>query len=441
MAIPGQANINIGAENQQAGSDTLYDAFHKIQNNFTQVFNLASPYNTFNGGVGISTEANSTTGVVTITNTGVVALAAGTGITLSGSNGNVVISASGGGNGAVGVTNVGITSSTLTVTDSPIVSSGIITIELPLIPSGPNFAAGEYTAPTFTVDEYGRITAIANTTSIGTVTSVAIQANGNGLQVSNSPITSSGIIYLENTGVTRLRGGTGIDLTSETGEITISATSQGDTGVTRIDFFSDSLTITGSPVTSTGNIVIEIPSNVTVSGNMVANTMTANLAFYSLANMYSYGEANFNNITANLINSVFFTGEFNGVIGANGANYGTFTDVVSSNITGNVIKVQYDDNYLRFENTNGNTTDFVIPNIMEDVAYYLPTNIGTDKSVLGIVAESPMQLGWKTIPYQTLTVETRGAGTLTVASIPILRVYPLRTRSAPPNDYYYLNIS
>ena len=38
MAIIGQQNINIGAENEAAGSDNLYQAFNKVQNNFTTLY-------------------------------------------------------------------------------------------------------------------------------------------------------------------------------------------------------------------------------------------------------------------------------------------------------------------------------------------------------------------------------------------------------------------
>ena len=113
MAIIGQQNINIGAENEAAGSDNLYQAFNKVQNNFTTLFELASPYTSYVGNGGISTYADSANGQVFITNTGVTSISAGTGVTLSATTGNVIISATG--NGNAGVTNVNVTSSTLNV--------------------------------------------------------------------------------------------------------------------------------------------------------------------------------------------------------------------------------------------------------------------------------------------------------------------------------------
>ena len=153
MAITGQQPLNIGAENQIAGSDSLYVAFNKIQNNFTTLFTQASPFTTFTGTDGISTTSNTLSGTVTITNTGVTGITAGTGIAISGSTGNVIISATGDGN--IGVTSVGITSDTLDVSNTPVVSTGNIVVNLPTLPTDDDFAAGDYTAPTVTV-EIGR---------------------------------------------------------------------------------------------------------------------------------------------------------------------------------------------------------------------------------------------------------------------------------------------
>ena len=142
MAISGQEIIQVGAENQAAGSDNIYQAFNKTANNFAKLFACASPYTRFLSGNGISTQSTSSNGTVTITNTGVLNVLAGTGVTVSNTDGNVTISASG--DGMVGVTEVGITSGTLTVSDSPVISAGSIRVELPMMQRGLSFSPGEY---------------------------------------------------------------------------------------------------------------------------------------------------------------------------------------------------------------------------------------------------------------------------------------------------------
>ena len=328
MAISGQQNINIGVENQVPGSDSLYDAWHKTQNNFTTLFDTSSPYNNFVGDVGITTISNSTTGLVTITNTGVTSITAGSGVTVSGPSGNIVISVNMDANGNVvaGVSNVTVESNTLAVTGSPIISSGIITVDLPMITPGPNFAAGEYVAPTLTVDNYGRIVAIDNTVSTGTVTSVAVSAVGNGLSITGSPITSSGIIQIRNTGVTKITAGTGISVSGTTGDITITSTNISDGTVKRIDFSSNALVVTGSPVTTTGNVTIDLPDDIDVLGNLTVAgdaNVTGNLTV--LGTLYapdgvSADDATYTgNVIANVITANI---EFNGL---------------DANLTGNII--------------------------------------------------------------------------------------------------------
>ena len=277
MAISGQQKINVSsAPNQQIGSDSLFVAFNKIENNFTTLFSSASTYVKFVGDTGISTATNDQTGTVTVKNTGVVKLLPGTGITLSGSNGDVTISVSGDATGELvaGVTSVGVTSSSLTVSNSPIVSDGNITINLPV--SG--VVAGAYTAPTVTVDKYGIITSIANTVSTGTVTSVAVSP-GVGIAVSGSPITSDGTISIVNTGVTKLTAGTGILLSGSNGDVTISARLATQAGtVTKVGVVSSTLTVTGTPVTSSGNIHVELPNSITLSGGISASELVVTKA-------------------------------------------------------------------------------------------------------------------------------------------------------------------
>jgi microcystin-dependent protein len=267
MPIPGQENINIGAQNEAANSDSLFTAFNKAQNNFTTLFSQSSQYTNFVGSEGITTDLNSNTKTVTINNTGVTKLTAGTGIAVSTANGNVVISVAGYSNGSLvaGVTNVGISSSTLQIINSPIVSSGTITVDLPILS---NIIPGTYSNPQLEVDSFGRITAVQNSFISGTVTSVELQ-NGPGISVSGGPIVSDGVITVTNTGVRKLNQGPGILLTDTTGEITISANLSTFSGtVSRVTVTSNTLSVSNPTITLAGNINIELPTNISVSGNI-----------------------------------------------------------------------------------------------------------------------------------------------------------------------------
>ena len=275
MSIPGQEPIRIGQPNQSANSDSLYQAFNAIQNNFTTVFNTASNISSVSAGNGIQV-TNTGNGVI-ITNSGVTRLVAGDNVTITnlngapGANGALVISSTGtGGNGGGTVTSVGIISNTLSVVDTPVIGAGNISVNLPTLAG----VAGSYRNPNVTVDGTGRVVAIANGSVSGTVTSVAVQA-GNGITVSGSPITSNGTIFITNTGVTSVVAGPGIAINQSNGAVTITNTGGGGSGggtVTRVGVISNTLAVSGSPIITSGNISVDLPANVTF------NTVTANFA-------------------------------------------------------------------------------------------------------------------------------------------------------------------
>ena len=79
-------------------------------------------------GILVTNSPITTSGDITVTNTGVTRISAGTGISVSGSNGNVTISTTTTGGTVTGVT---VTSNNLTVTGGTITSSGTITVDLP----------------------------------------------------------------------------------------------------------------------------------------------------------------------------------------------------------------------------------------------------------------------------------------------------------------------
>ena len=283
MSINGQQIINIGLPNESAGSDSLYEAFNKTEDNFTTLFTCASPYTNFVALTGIGVTSNSNTGTVSITNTGVTNIVAGTNITINQSNGNVTISSTGGGNGGGSgtVTSVGlapVSNGRIVVTNSPIVSSGNIGIDL----ATTGVVPGTYTAPTVTLDAYGRITSAANTTSSGTVTSVGI-IPGSGIAVASSPVTTVGNMTVTNTGVVRLTAGLGITLSAPNGIVQVSSVYTGT--VTSVGISSNTLTVSSSPVTTSGNIAIELPSSITLSGNITA--ANGNLGNLARANFFS----------------------------------------------------------------------------------------------------------------------------------------------------------
>lgn len=144
----GNITLNLPTTGVVAGSYTYPSVTVDTYGRVTSISNAASVGTVTSvglsgsDGIQITGGPVTTSGTITVTNTGVTRLNAGTGIALSGSNGNVTISSSGLGGT---VTSVGISSSQLVVSGSPVTSAGTISVNLPANIS----ATGSVTIGTF----------------------------------------------------------------------------------------------------------------------------------------------------------------------------------------------------------------------------------------------------------------------------------------------------
>lgn len=100
-------------------------------------------------------------------------------------------------------------------------------------------------------------------TGTGNVSSVGIITVGDGIGISGSPITSAGNITVTNTGVTRLNQGTGISVNTTNGNVTV--TNTGVTSLNQGTGINVSATTGSVTVTNTGVTRIVAGSNITVS--------------------------------------------------------------------------------------------------------------------------------------------------------------------------------
>ena len=207
-------------------------------------FSLITPVATSNGGTG--TNSAPTAGQILVgTSTGTFSptlIGSGTGINVASSSGAVTIS-------NTGVTSVTGTANQIAVSGS----TGAVTISL---------APGGITVPSLTVSGLTSNSFLYSGTG-GLLTSTAAPTDGQLLigSTGGSPVAS------------RLTGGTGISITNGSGSITVN-----NTGVTSVDVSGGAtgLTFSGGPVTTTGTILMSGTLNPSHGGSGLTSLGTAN---------------------------------------------------------------------------------------------------------------------------------------------------------------------
>jgi hypothetical protein len=144
------------------------------------------------------------------------------------------------------VTSVGVTSTDFVVSGSPITSSGSITLNL----GTSGATAGTYTNATLTVDAKGRVTSIFSGTAVASFNS------------------RTGAVTLTSSDVTTALGFTPYNATNPAGYTSNSGT------VTSVGLTSTDFTVSGSPITTSGNLVANLANTTVTAGSYTYASLT-----------------------------------------------------------------------------------------------------------------------------------------------------------------------
>lgn len=213
-----------------------------------------------------------------------------------------------------------------------------------------------------------------------------------------------------------------------------------------VSIFATANGISGSSISNgTSNVDIATANgNITFSVNGNANIMVISDTKIDLGNVGnllitggSSGQALVTDGNGNVTwgNVAGSPGGFNTYVqfndSGNFAGSGKFLwNKISNTLTVSNLTVLGNGNVLTFENGSGQTINFAVPNVANNVTFVVPNSAGTVQQVLGVLSTGASQeLGWKTIPTNYITVQLRDATTYTSSPTPVLRVYPLRLRN------------
>lgn len=183
------------------------------------------------------------------------------------------------------VTSVGLESSASTLTiggTNPVTSSGVIDVNLPAFG-----VAGTYMNPQLTLDDYGRVIgASSGSGGNGTVTSVGLSSTNGSLTVSGSPVTTTGTMNVQMPATGVAAGTYSIPTISVDGFGRITSAANG-TAISTITGTNNQITAS----TVSGNTTLSIPSDFRVPGTLTFPNTTPSQASNALS-YYSFTSIN-----------------------------------------------------------------------------------------------------------------------------------------------------